>query len=538
MNTTKVFVWELCCSADANKSETVILKLNGDDGDRLKSLFIVHDKKLNKLLFKLVDYSSKKNITFVHDKNSSKILFKLLKNSTKENVTTVKQIALSRNNEKYITFYLKQNGILNIYINCNHQTSNKESDENDLESAINLKDIFNVKSFKYSENVYVYDDLKQIENVFKSPIETKSVLDGSILYFYDNFNLINHGANIISFEHDSKFYSICYKNNKKNRLIEITSKYLNSETKIQLQLNQNHNFRYGLYLYFKCSSIEIYDSCPSKNSSQTNYVGVWNTSIFADSIFIQTYRNYISSNGAFANTLEMFCNNSNLFTNSKRNIETCSSVNKNIFQFDETNKIMNKYMPPTFNKYLSIISLSNLEGSIYLKNNLKILVASRHNSKLSFFNRSLTEYEEGFTDGQFNFWLGLSALYKLTHANKFKFKIVATTKSNFKIVEDYSSIGISNLNDKYKLTLGKINTGKGYFANYNNSQFSTFDFGDSNLARKYLSGFWHKENTTLCFNCVDEHFSSTNSSSTNGKMFKFDGKSVMFNSVKMYLVVN
>jgi hypothetical protein len=496
-----VFVWELCCNANNNKNDTIVLKLNDDD-ERLTSVLVVHDEKSSKLLLKKYDNSNKK-------------------------LETLKQIAL-RKSEQFITFHIDKNGLMRTYIDCNYpKDPENEKKNNNLNLTIDLKKMLNIKSFDFNENVYVYDNLAQISKIYKCPITTTSVLDGSILYFYDNFNLKNHASNIISFKHDTIFYSICYKNKK----IEITkSDGLNSS--IEIQLNPEHDFTYGFYLYFKCSSIEIYDTCPSINSLNNSYVGVWNTSIFANKIFIKTFRSYKASNGATPNTLEMFCSNVNLFSSAKNN--RCSSINKNVFLFEETSKTYEKYMPLIFNKYLTLLSSSNLEGSIYLINHHTILVASRYNSNVNFFNRSLIEYEEGFTDGQHNFWMGLDNLHKLTNAHDLKFKIVAISKLKTKYVEEYSFVKVTNSSDNYRLILGKLVSGRyGYFAYYNNTQFSTFDYGNMKLAKDYLSGFWHKENKTLCFNCVDD--ANANISSNN--LIMPNGKSVNFFSFKMYLVV-
>jgi hypothetical protein len=190
---------------------------------------------------------------------------------------------------------------------------------------------------------------------------------------------------------------------------------------------------------------------------------------------------------------------------------------------------MSKYMPPNVHK---ILTLNIHEGYVNLKNNPVILVASRHYSKMGFFNRSLADYKVGFTDGQFNLWIGLDILHKLTNANEFRLRIVALTKSKVKLMEEYSFVNVTGSRDKYRLVLGKLRTGKGFFASHNNTRFSTLDSGYFKLARKYFSGFWHQKKKTFCFNCVDDPSESIGST-----FLKFRNQSFEVFSAKMYLVV-
>ena len=457
--TTKIFVWELCCSEP--KEITDVLKLNEHD----TSVIIVYERNSNKLLFRKYFNWNQKLITF-------------------------RKISLKKN-EHFITFIVDKNGFMNLYFDCNYKLYLNKINAHRFKLRIELKNFSDPKLFEYDQNIRIYDDLDEVSKAYKCPMSTKSVLDGSILYFHENFNLNSTSNNLISFKHDSEFYSICYK----NKQIEISSH--SSTSSIKIELNPSHNFTFGLYLYFKCPGVEIYDSCPSTTNSLANtYVGVWYTNIFTQSLFIRTYRKYISSNAVSSSTLEMFCNNADSFRDDE--LKTCSSINRNSFKFDETNKIMNKYIPPMFKKYLTL----NLhEGYIHLKNSPVLLVASRQNSKMGFFNRSMSEYKEGFTDGQFNFWIGLDILHKLTSANKFRFRIVALTQTRVKFMEEYSFVNVTDSRDKYRLILGKIRSGKGFFAVFNNTEFSTYDSGDLNLAKTCWSDFWQNENEKFCFNC-------------------------------------
>ena len=210
----KIFVWELCCS-DNSQENTVILRLKDHD----TTVLVIHNKSSNKLVFRKYFAWKKKLVTF-------------------------KKIPLKQS-DRFITLIVNKTGLVSIYSDCSYKLYfNKISP-----ISFNLKfeyDMFkNPKSrFYYNKNIRVYDDLEEVANQYDCPITTTSVLDGSILYFYENFNLNSSLNNLISFKHDSEFYSICYKNKK----IEISSHI--STSSIKIEINTSHNFKYGLYLYF------------------------------------------------------------------------------------------------------------------------------------------------------------------------------------------------------------------------------------------------------------------------------------------------
>ena len=132
-------------------------------------------------------------------------------------------------------------------------------------------------------------------------------------------------------------------------------------------------------------------------------------------------------------------------------------------------------------------------------------------------------------------WLGLEYLNKLTSFYNYNLRIVATTSNHTNLIEEYSGFRVGNLTDNFRLTLGKLVSGKnGYFSVYNNSNFSTFDFGNKNLANKYSSGFWHVVNKTYCFSCTDKLKLKISSTIVNLSF----GRNVQVFITKMFLVLN
>ena len=428
----------------------------------------------------------------------------------------IKNVSLLNKQLVFFTFSL--NNSINLYYDCMH-TPTKRSDR-----TIILNNMLQFTKFESYNYVQVFDNIKKISNLFTCP-KKFSTFDGNIVYFHGEF--ISQGTSLISFKYDSETFFICYQNN------EMQIKNSSNSKVATIDLRADHNFDYGLYLYFRSSSLEIYDNCPS--SPFSNSIGSWETSIFSEKTFITTYKPFISAEAATLSTLKSFCSKANLLKSGLYERSSCYPIESLVDSFTLSKNSMQKYMPTSYT--LTRLNLARNvmpEKTFFLDNKQSILFASRENSKFDFFNRSLEEYEDGFTDGQFNFWLGLDVLHKITSSNDLKLKIVAISQTKLKYVEEYSLIKVANSSDNYRLILGKLVSGKnGHFAYYNNTQFSAYDAGDSLLALKYLAGFWHKENKTFCFNCADNiinQISTTNITFSNAKNVQ------IYNS-KIYLVV-
>ena len=410
-------------------------------------------------------------------------------------------------------------GFLNFYFDCIHRST--------IYYAVDLGVLNGFDSYETFDSVHVFDSSKKASLAFPCT-STTTAQSGTLLYFYDHFD--SNGNNIISFKHDSKVYYLCYKNNS----IQITNN--KNQNVVLIELDSEHSFDSGVYLYFKRSNLEIYDKCPSFYNSQ-KMVGYWNTSVFADKLFIKTYRNHLSSNGVSLNTIQLFCKNAYLLKSSISNSDTCFSFNTSLNLYEKPFKTLVKYLPSFYklNLYPSLSLSDGLEKKPYIVNKPMILFASRNYSVYNFFRRSISSYIDGFSDGQANFWLGLEYLNKLTSLYSYNLRIVATTTNHTNLIEEYSSFRVGNLSENFRLTLGKLISGKnGYFTVYNNTDFSTIDFGNKKLAKKYSAGYWHTENKTYCFSCVDKLNLRISSTIVNLSY----GRNIQIFTTKMFLFLN
>jgi hypothetical protein len=67
---------------------------------------------------------------------------------------------------------------------------------------------------------------------------------------------------------------------------------------------------------------------------------------------------------------------------------------------------------------------------------------SRDHADAKFFYNKWIQYVEGFSDGQFNFWIGLETLHKMTTNISYGLRVVATTESGVVYAEEYSSFRV------------------------------------------------------------------------------------------------
>ena len=453
------FVWESCCNSSS-----------------INNIIVFYNSKSSS--YALISYN----------RTSNRLMFQLARPNIAD---TLHEFDLhppvgSGKNYFKLVFFINSTGFVNFYFDCIREFS--------VYHAFDLSSLNGYDSFDAFQNVHVFNSTRQVENVFKCT-RTTTAQYGSIMFFYDSLD--SNGNNIIAFEHDTIYYYLCYQKDS----IQVKDNH-NQET-ITIWLKPGHDFRQGFYLYFKRSSLEIYDRCPSGLRSQTSLVGSWNTTVFDQKIFIKTYRNYKSSSDVSLSVLESFCDNANLFISAMTNSTTCFPIKHNLKLNHKANDAFTNYLP-LFQK-VDFYQSFNLHDGVYLVNKPVILFASRDNASYKFFRRSIASYIDGFTDGQSNFWLGLDILNKLTSANSYNLRVVAQMPNRVSLMEEYSNFKVGNMKSNFKLSLGKLVSGKyANFAAYNNTEFSAMDFGDKNLAKKYSSGFWHIVNKTYCFSCTDK----------------------------------
>ena len=476
-----VFVAELCCTPKSN-SLTKILHINDTNIEIA------------------INYN---------DSASELVIFK--------DQVSINAIKLPENDIFLLLFIsINNSGHINIFFDCN-QTSSPyyvlESNTVDLESA--QYEIFN--------NVYSFKNMSEAMLDYKCNPQL-TVLYGSILYFNDDFN--SRGYTIMSFMHESVMFCLSYKNK------QIYVENNQNEQQTIISLSSDHDFSQGLYLYFNFSSIEIYKSCPLTVNNESERVGVWNTTLFYNKLIIKTYRRFVLGNVASQQTLDSFCSNANLHK-TEYNSSKCFPVEKNGDLFRKANSLFGNYLPKK--QKIKKISTLNYVNNLYVVNKPQIVIASRFDSGYSFFDRTLIEYEDGFSDGENNFWLGLKLLNDLTSSGSFGLKIEAKSRLNMKYVEEYSLIKVENKKGNYKLKLGRLMSGKnGFFSNHNNTDFSTKDFGRRDLAEKHQAGFWLTEKNEACFSCLG----NLNGRITSTKMSLSNAENEEFFRVRIILIVS
>ena len=166
-----------------------------------------------------------------------------------------------------------------------------------------------------------------------------------------------------------------------------------------------------------------------------------------------------------------------------------------------------------FNTLVSTTHNNSLDPNSFIETKVKILFASRKNVlNQYFFDRSIKEYQQGFTDGKFNFWLGLDLLNELTNKHNYGLRI-EFEYNRIIYKEEYSVFKVDNLTNQFKLTVTTPIRDYYYynetyapksFLGHNIAVFSTFDFGKfPHLASQFNAGFWISGGINYyCFSCT------------------------------------
>ena len=149
-----------------------------------------------------------------------------------------------------------------------------------------------------------------------------------------------------------------------------------------------------------------------------------------------------------------------------------------------------------------------------------------------FFNRSWTQYRQGFGNPTALYWIGLDRLHQLTQGN-------CRVRSDFQDINGTwhyalnSIFSVGNSSTNYKLTSGGYSgdTGKDAWAMSNGKQFSTYDADHDtwtgNCATSYGGGFWYGY-------CADAHI--TTSISSGGFTWKGSSGYIYLNATEVTLL--
>ena len=114
------------------------------------------------------------------------------------------------------------------------------------------------------------------------------------------------------------------------------------------------------------------------------------------------------------------------------------------------------------------------------------------------FNRTWTDYKNGFGDSCGEYWLGNEALHVLTTTKSFKFYIIATGWDGSTKYAIYSSFTVADEANGYRLNFGNFLSGNAgdSLAGHNGCKFSTKDRDNDanstfNYAVRYSGGWWY-----------------------------------------------
>ena len=125
------------------------------------------------------------------------------------------------------------------------------------------------------------------------------------------------------------------------------------------------------------------------------------------------------------------------------------------------------------------------------------------------FNRSWTDYEDGFGDLQTEFWYGLKTIHFLTDNSQWEMRVDYQTNEKTWYYLHYNQFSVGSANEEYPLTAGGF-TGAGTdWFNYqsrphNEMKFSTLDNDNDkwsgNCAANHKSGWWYNSCSNIYIN--------------------------------------
>ena len=144
----------------------------------------------------------------------------------------------------------------------------------------------------------------------------------------------------------------------------------------------------------------------------------------------------------------------------------------------------------------------NLDSMLILRNDYA-------GSTSYFFDRSWTQYQQGFESPTALYWIGLDRLHDLSRG-------ICQARFDLQLIDgtwyyaQYSSFSVGNASTNYKLTIGGYSGDTGFdtMARDNGQQFTTFDAdhdpASNNCASDYCGGFWYGSG------CGDAHLTTSN----------------------------
>ena len=148
------------------------------------------------------------------------------------------------------------------------------------------------------------------------------------------------------------------------------------------------------------------------------------------------------------------------------------------------------------------------------------------------FNRSWSEFEDGFGDLEGEFWYGLAKIHWLTNQEPYRLRVDVTTLSGEKKFADYSNFSLTG--ELYTLGLGTHTGGTDFLSGYSGNKFTTHDKDNAgttqyNCAEREIpfmfGGWWYGKQ------CLEDKSLNLNGKFCNGELICEDR--VIITSVQM-----
>ena len=135
---------------------------------------------------------------------------------------------------------------------------------------------------------------------------------------------------------------------------------------------------------------------------------------------------------------------------------------------------------------------------MHADDSMLILRNDRAGSISGFFNRSWTQYQQGFGSPTSLYWIGLDRLHQLTQGNcQVHFDLQNRVDGTWYYAQ-YSNFSVGDSSTNYKLAIGGYSgdTGNDAMKYSNGRQFTTNDadhdgWSDNNCASRYGGGYWY-----------------------------------------------
>ncbi|CAC5362613.1 Fibrinogen-like protein A,Ryncolin-4,Angiopoietin-related protein 7,Ficolin-3,Ficolin-1-B,Ficolin-2,Ryncolin-1,Tenascin-R,Fibrinogen-like protein 1,Tenascin-X,Tenascin-N,Ryncolin-3,Tenascin,Fibroleukin,Fibrinogen C domain-containing protein 1,Ryncolin-2,Fibrinogen beta chain,Angiopoietin-related protein 2,Angiopoietin-2,Microfibril-associated glycoprotein 4,Fibrinogen alpha chain,Ficolin-1-A,Ficolin-1,Angiopoietin-4 [Mytilus coruscus] len=122
------------------------------------------------------------------------------------------------------------------------------------------------------------------------------------------------------------------------------------------------------------------------------------------------------------------------------------------------------------------------------------IIQKRYDGSVNF-QRSWTEYENGFGNVKGEYWLGNKHIHRLTSSGTYELRIDLTDKNNYKYNAKYETFVVGDASSQYKLTVGSYSGNAGDALKYHNGRkFSAVDRDNDSNSKSCVKDWgpwWH-----------------------------------------------